>query len=355
MSSHEAHGLVLRVTGGHAQAEDLVASLRDRSIRVLDGLLRPDEPMALVDYPPGGNVGDQAIWLGTTAYFARRPQFNVRYITDRFKYSHHALARAVPPGSTILIHGGGNLGDDYPSIQRFREELIDRFADRRIIQMPQTIHFASRSAARTAASVFARHPDLTLLVRDQISEIRAHELFGGRVELCPDMAFQLDLPRAGAPDHDAVWLARTDSERRYVPLAQEGILLTDWFDHMPGRLRWAPQYRLRVLKSRGLSRVPTAPPLLRRLRISAFDAAAWRYLRPGLRLLSRGEVLVTDRLHGHILALLTGMPNILLDNSYGKLRSYHDSWTSASDRTWWTSSPDEASELARSLNRESRR
>jgi pyruvyl transferase EpsO len=311
--------------------------------------------MALIDYPTGGNVGDQAIWLGTTAYFARRSQFNIVYITDRFKYSHDAVARAVPVGSTILIHGGGNLGDTYPSIQKFRESVIARFGDRRIVQMPQTIHFSSRSAARTAAKVFNRHPDLTLLVRDHSSEARARELFRCRIELCPDMAFQLDLPRAGPADHDAVWLARTDNERRYASVTRPGILVTDWFDHMPGRTRWAVQYRAHVLKSRALTQLPGSLAGLRRIRVGAFDAPAWRYLVPGLRLVSRGELLITDRLHGHILSLLTGVPNILLDNSYGKLRSHYESWTSASDRTWWTSCPEEALELARSLNRDSRR
>jgi pyruvyl transferase EpsO len=311
--------------------------------------------MALIDYPTGGNVGDQAIWLGTTAYFARRPEYNVAYISDRFKFSAERLDRCVPPGSTILIHGGGNLGDDYPSIQRFREDLITRFRDRRIIQMPQTVHFESEAAGRVAAAAFNSHPDLTLLVRDRRSEARARELFDCRVELSPDMAFHLDLPAPAGAEHEAVWLSRTDGEGRFLPVAGAGILVTDWFDHMPSRLRWAPRYRARVLAGSAMARIPVAPAPLRRLRVGAFDAPAWSYLAPGLQLLSRGEVLVTDRLHGHILSLLTGMPNVLLDNSYGKLRSYYDSWTSDSDRTWFASSPEEAAELAYSLDRHSRR
>jgi hypothetical protein len=53
--------------GDHRQSA-LVHQLRTESIDVLDGLLRPDEAIALIDFPTGGNVGDQAIWLGTTAY-----------------------------------------------------------------------------------------------------------------------------------------------------------------------------------------------------------------------------------------------------------------------------------------------
>ena len=335
--------------------ETLVERLRDTAAGLLDGLLRPDEPMALIDYPTGGNVGDQAIWLGTTAYFARRPQFDVAYITDRFKYSADTLARVVPRGATILIHGGGNLGDDYPSIQLFRERLIERFPDRRIIQMPQTMHFASSQAAGRAAEVFNRHPDLTLLARDHVSARLADELFDCRTLLCPDMAFQLNLAPAAAPGLRAVWLARTDDEAAHGSLAADRVLVTDWFDHTPGRLQWAPRYRAHVLGSRAMTRLPASTALLRRLRVGAFDVPAWRYLSPGLRLISRGEALITDRLHGHILALLLGVPHVLLDNSYGKLRSYYNSWTSSSDRTWWAGSPAEALEIVRTLSRQSRR
>ncbi|WP_276524270.1 polysaccharide pyruvyl transferase family protein, partial [Enterobacter hormaechei] len=48
-------------------------------------------------------------------------------------------------------------------------------------------------------------------------------------------------------------------------------------------------------------------------------ARARRRVERGLRLLSRGERIVTDRLHGHILSLLLGIPHVVLDNDYGKL------------------------------------
>ena len=43
--------------------------------------------------------------------------------------------------------------------------------------------------------------------------------------------------------------------------------------------------------------------------------------------LARGKVVVTDRLHGHILSVLMNKPNVILDNSYGKVFNYHAAWT----------------------------
>ncbi len=42
---------------------------------------------------------------------------------------------------------------------------------------------------------------------------------------------------------------------------------------------------------------------------------------------SRGRVVVTDRLHGHIFCILMGIPHVILDNSYGKLMSFHQTYT----------------------------
>jgi pyruvyl transferase EpsO len=75
------------------------------------------------------------------------------------------------------------------------------------------------------------------------------------------------------------------------------------------------------------------PPLARHaapLLGHGYELLAREQLRTALRAIGAGEVLVTDRLHGHILALLGGVPHVLLDNSYGKLSAFRASSRSAS-------------------------
>jgi exopolysaccharide biosynthesis protein PssK len=69
----------------------------------------------------------------------------------------------------------------------------------------------------------------------------------------------------------------------------------------------------------------------------------------GCRLLARGKVVVTDRLHGHILSLLLGIPHVLLDNSYGKLRHFHETWTWSMPRVRWVESSAEARAVAEQM------
>ncbi|KAK7091508.1 hypothetical protein V1264_009178 [Littorina saxatilis] len=54
---------------------------------------------------------------------------------------------------------------------------------------------------------------------------------------------------------------------------------------------------------------------------------AMNIMHNGLAILQQGRVLVTDRLHGHILSVLLDIPHVLLDNCHQKLSSFHNTWT----------------------------
>jgi pyruvyl transferase EpsO len=58
-----------------------------------------------------------------------------------------------------------------------------------------------------------------------------------------------------------------------------------------------------------------------------YGAAARARVLRGCGLLSSGRVVITDRLHAHILSLLLGIPHAVLDNSYGKLGRFLEAWT----------------------------
>jgi pyruvyl transferase EpsO len=55
-----------------------------------------------------------------------------------------------------------------------------------------------------------------------------------------------------------------------------------------------------------------------------------RLVADAIRMFARHNLVVTDRLHGHILAALMDMPTLVLDNSYGKNSRYAAVWTARS-------------------------
>jgi pyruvyl transferase EpsO len=80
-----------------------------------------------------------------------------------------------------------------------------------------------------------------------------------------------------------------------------------------------------------------------------FDRLASERVAAGAALLSSARVVVTDRLHGHILALLCGVPCVLNDNRTGKVRGFYDTWTHRSPLVRWADGPEQAFATARDL------
>jgi exopolysaccharide biosynthesis predicted pyruvyltransferase EpsI len=312
---------------------DLRVVLRDCIDAVMAEVLPPGSPVALVGFPNHSNPGDSLIWVGHIAHLRRRGH-PIHYQCDWLSYDEAHLRRRAPD-AVVLIAGGGNLGDLWPEHQRLREQLIASLPDRKVVQLSQSMSFEDAENLGRARRVFGAHPDLTLLLRDHRSLAQAQEAFDCRSLLCPDFAFALGpLARLGEPDADVVWLARTDAEAaagQGGPPDAPGVRAIDWLSEKRGNPGWDGAEARRRFATRGggrvLQRAPAladrAAPALWRL----YDRHAELRVQYGRRLLSGGRGVVTNRLHGHILSVLMGIPHVVLDNSYGKNRTFYEAWT----------------------------
>jgi pyruvyl transferase EpsO len=324
--------------------QDPYARLGERALKVLSELLTPGSSCALVDFPHHANVGDSAIWLGERALL-RRAGIPVVYTCDLNSFSEQDLLNQLPTG-TILINGGGNLGDLWPHSQDFRERIIRTFPHHRIVQLPQSIHFGHRANLDRARSVLDAHPNLTICVRDRHSLEQARAQFAARSVLCPDMAFGIeDRPDAvESAAYDIVWLVRTDHESTQQPLPQldGNVLVTDWAAGQEASPAWTAQANTATQAYQSAVGDPAALA-------AASDRLAALQLSRGCRLLASGRVVVTDRLHGHLLSLLLRLPHVILADRYGKISNTRATWTSDWPATRWARTPKEALAHARDL------
>jgi exopolysaccharide biosynthesis predicted pyruvyltransferase EpsI len=333
-------------------AESLIARLNERIETALRPLIPAGHPVALIGFPSHANVGDSAIWLGETTYL-RRHRNRIVYVCDPWSYSRAEAERRVGE-AIVLLTGGGNFGDLYPENQRLRERVIADFPERRIVQLPQTIWFTARAGVAPARAIVEAHPDFTLVVRDARSLEFAERQFDVPTALCPDMAFALGpLPRRRRPAKEMVWLARSDAESAgaAAPTGPE-LEMVDWLrDDWESRLPVANTVlrratpRIRAAARRPPRAVSASRPLL----VSLYKLHARARLAYGCGILSGGRTVVTDRLHGHILSTLLGIPHALLDNSYGKVGTFHATWTRDLDLVRWARDPAEALRLASEL------
>jgi pyruvyl transferase EpsO len=309
---------------------------------ILD-VLRPliaGRRVALLDFPRYANVGDSAIWIGEL-HVLEQLDVSLSHTCDLLTYDPGLLERHIGDG-VIVLSGGGSLGDLWERYQPWREQVIDSFPRNRIVQLPQSIHYQNQAAVDRAKRVFENHADFTLLVRDQQSLGFAARVFAVPTLLCPDMAFGLGaLDTASKRSEKILWIVRRDREAAAeIPDSVPGRTL-DWARESPSGLAM-----LNGRLSHRFARSPWLRSPLRRPLSATYGPLARQRLRRGLSAVRRAQVVVTDRLHGHVLCLLTGTPHVLLDNSYGKIRSFYDTWTREANLVRWAGTADEAIAVA---------
>jgi len=318
------------------QHGQLVADIRQKLIATFTPLLAGGGGFALIDYPDASNSGDHAIWLGEKVLLH---QLGIQpvYQCSMQSYDRAAMAEALGSG-TILMHGGGNFGDIY-HYHDFRLQVLRDFPDNPVIVLPQTVMFFSSENLSRSVQQFAAHGKATICARDALSFHTLTKFFGAatRIVMVPDMAFMLGTqPRSGSANFDIMWLGRTDKEAVYrTGIAQAAGLgdltntVADLGNFADGckasaavavsgnRLLISDWYHITVSEKESVARY---------IAMNA-DQRSKFWVERAMRLLSAGRVVITDRLHGHILCTLMGIPHVLLNNNYGKNFSYFETWS----------------------------
>jgi pyruvyl transferase EpsO len=293
---------------------------------VLDPLVPQGSRVALLDFPMYSNVGDSAIWAGELSYLRDR---EARVVYRSTWHTHHGptLRRLLGPDGIVLLTGGGNFGDLYARHQRLRRRVFEELGDRRIVQLPQTVNFSSDRALDEFAAAHGHLDGLVVLVRDEQSRDLLTGVLARDPVLAPDMAFALGPLERGAASQDVLALLRTDHETagHRDDAHVRGLQPLDWLDER--RDGGGPWDRVVDTLGRGQRLMPGASARAGGVVLGrALDQRALREVRRGTALLSRGRVVVTDRLHAHLLATLLGIPQVVLADRHDKVRRASALW-----------------------------
>lgn len=287
----------------------------------------------LIDPPAHPNVGDTAILLGELAFLRRAlPDATVGAVAHN-TYTPR-MDEEIERADLLLFHGGGNFGDLWPHHHEFRLRIIERFPHKPMLQFPQSVHFGEAGLLEQTQRAIEKAQRFVLLARDDKTHAFATCSLPCDVDLCPDMAFALGPLDAGAAAIDYACLLRTDKELLEPKTSEISASFTeagatfsvdDWI-RAP-----FPINRLYMALT-NLVRTTLPAVMAARLTLNIFELYARSRVRFGLSLLGRGRAVVTDRLHGYILATLLGKPRFFFDTLDGKLRAFH--------RTWLADDPD---------------
>jgi exopolysaccharide biosynthesis predicted pyruvyltransferase EpsI len=325
----------------------MLADLRADAERVLDSVIPPDGDIAYVEFSIGPNVGNHLMWLATMNYLRSRGR-RVRYVAHYRNYRGEDLRRAIG-GGPILTAGGVGASGLWPPVRRVRHQVIIDNPDNPIVMLPQTVTFRNQDERSESQAVINAHRNLTLLPRDNISYEEATASYpSARVLLSPDLAFLLPPQRRRrAADHRMVWLARDDIESAAL-VPPDDVYRFDWA--LAPYSDWRRAYLVMrfsgvMSRLRNGVRHPAVQSVTNPLLVQSYEQIARLMLAYGNRVADRGEIFVTDRMHGHLLALLRGQPTILLPDAFGKNRSIYETWSSRFECVHWADSVAEALQM----------
>lgn len=339
-----------------------LAAIRARHVDFYKSVF-PKGQILLVDPAYHSNVGDHMLTLGEHQFIKRmglKPPLECDYIqAGGFvpRCSEYLWMKLPKDVSVAMWHAGGNWGDVWRTAQEARVASFRSLLNLNltIISMPQSLHYKSnfleisdadkiRSAAfgfdyRSAdyllgsydemlAKVNSSKPEkkLAFTWRENESFERASKLYPFVTNvLVPDIAFQLGPYQAIPPPKkdkvDLLIFLRQDHESSvgYLRSASvvDGILqkmgksditykIVDWDD------------RLKMFKSDDVFFTDTS-----------------------IQLLSLGRVVICDRLHAAILAYLSGLPFVFIDQNTGKItKTLRVAFESSEDcqdgeKAWW--------------------
>lgn len=239
------------------------------------------------------NIGDQAIAISEHQLWEKYiNDYNLIDVSRELWNSNKQLVvNNVTKDSLILFTGGGYIGDVWEEEQKFVYDVLHTFVSNRYIFFPQTVFFKEKSKLQEFVNTISRM-NVTFYTRDNDSYqlLRPYSKENFFIELSPDMVLSLSYKTNIKRKREALFCIRSDEECILDKQIIQKLQI---------------QIRKNGYKVKNYSTVkPKYIPVQRRK--MNFDKTIDTFGQVG--------VVITDRLHGMILSVITGTPVLFFDN-----------------------------------------
>ncbi len=301
------------------KATEKISQLKKIIAELLTPLINSD--YVLLDVPYYTNIGDTLIWEGTREFLKTLPH-KCLYTASVETYKY----RPLPKNTVILLQGGGNFGDLWRRHQELRQTVIKSYPNNRIIILPQTVFYNNNSVFAEDAKVLNSHKDLHICARDAKSLEYLKKALTCNLLLVPDMAFCISKRTLNKyrkeETEKALFLKRNDPElceynfASYIKETGEQLHTGDW-STMEQQFKTKNYLDKLLWHKEHLGRIPDI-------------YADWIFrphqVKKGIEFVSQYKKVYTTRLHVAILSVLLDKKIVFFDNSYGKNRSFYETW-----------------------------
>lgn len=247
--------------------------------------------MLSTDY---SNLGDHAMTFAQIKLLKERfpdSQIVEVLVGDTLKYFKQ-IRSIISNIDVITLKGGGNIGLEYFREELYRRIIINKFKNNKIVIFPQTVYFPNTSRGikelNNTVKVIKGHPKLYTFIRDQKSINTINNQVTERLYLIPDTALSLSNLDYTINRKGVTICLRSDKEGLYS-INQKNMIkeISDKFFDKVKVTDTVTDYSISIQeRERELEKI-------------------WKTF-------SNSELVITDRLHGMIFAVITSTPCIVL-------------------------------------------
>lgn len=256
----------------------------------------------LMGFPNHRNLGDQAIALAEEKFIRKHfPEYDFHSVPEGIMLKCvEKVRKACSDDDILVLHGGGNFGNQYMYIEESRRKILELFPNNPIILMPQSIYFSKDEKGEEELSktikCYNKHDKFTIVAREQISYDIIKDNFDVEVIQTPDIVMSLNKQNFEQDRNGIMYILRHDVEVVLDDSDRDKLIQVGhkYFDNVKVTDMMYPE--------------------------KINDHQREKVLDTFMSEIGKRKVVVTDRLHGMIFCAITGTPCVVFSNYNHKVK-----------------------------------
>lgn len=251
-----------------------------------------------------GNMGDQALGFCRIELLKRIGISESKIVeytsSDRMRY-WESIKKCIRPSDIILLRGGGCFGDLWEDGFEPILSFIESFPNNKIILFPQSVYFSNTTKGqqllKKSTQIIGDRKNLYLFARDNSSYEKLKKIYPiANIYVTPDTVLSYKPSIKALRKDDVLFCLRKDKEK-----ALDNNIINN-IEDIVNKLGYKIKRQDTCIK-------------LQIKNLNERRAELYRMWET----FSNSKIVVTDRLHGMIFALITGTPCLVFDNIDSKI------------------------------------
>lgn len=257
--------------------------------------------------PIHGNIGDHAIIYSEYKMLEKLKIESFEIPTYEERYYFDFIKNNISDNATIAITGGGFIGSQWLIEENLVNKVVETFKNHKIIIFPATIFFKNDNQGEKelekSVEIFNSARNLNIFARENKTYEFAKKTYkNANVFLSPDIVLSLERCESIRKRHGILLCLRKDIEGVFSQEEKEKLY------------KLINRYGEKVRKTDTVVDYSISP---RRRE---------KEIKKKLKEFLSSELVITDRLHGMIFAIITNTPCVVFGNYNYKVRGVYENW-----------------------------